>query len=153
MDLRLFCTSKLILLLLLQQCQKFGKDPAVLRIYQPFSNFHLSLVILLQDCLLHLEYSFPPKTSLFSLFPVPLTYFRSHLIPLFSQGAGGSLHILGSTWETWENYSKAVKWDSWNFFGTFFFFFQSKQDLWEVVWSQQRTGMAQLVGSVGIKFQ
>lgn len=41
MELRLFCTSKLILLLLLlKQCQKFGKDPAVLRIYWPFSNIY-----------------------------------------------------------------------------------------------------------------
>lgn len=41
MELRLFCTSKLILLSLsLRQCQKFGKDPAVLGIYRPFSNIY-----------------------------------------------------------------------------------------------------------------
>lgn len=66
---------------------------------------YLSLFLLLQDSLLHLEYSLLPKTSLFSLLPVHLAYFRSHLIFPFSPGAGGSFHIIGSTWETWENYS------------------------------------------------
>lgn len=117
MELRLFCTNKLLLFLFsLQQCQKFGKGPAVLRLYQPFSNIY------------HYSFSFGPAFSIGNInFLLKLPYFLcfqfSHLFqepPHPSLLSGRWFHILGSIWETWENYSKAVKWDSWNVLGTFF---------------------------------